>query len=532
MLNSLSLPKNNQTIRLCRIVFTVAPYLLLACFLLFEIIAIQALCGGKFVYSLDDPYIHLALSERISAGTYGINPGEPASPSSSLLWPFILVPFASFAFFEYIPLILNLGLTFATLFVYTKIAKITINRLPLPFAEAGAAWIAVFLIPATNLVGLAFTGMEHTLQVFLCTLIILGLTQTLRNGSSPRWLAFALIFAPWVRYECLAIVVPAIAILLIYRQWKTAITSLLITLAGLAAFSVYLHSMGLGLVPASIMAKFSFSEPSTGGGSLPQLIFAHIQHNLALPQGMALAVVGAGMLWLTLMKRADRLLAAFAASAILFHLAGGQFGWWDRYEIYIVTTTLLVLLVINGNWLATMILRVPPRLVIGILLVLALPAGIPYTINFLRTPIASANIYEQQFQMHRFVMEYLQAPVAVNDLGWVAFHNPNYVLDLWGLASSDALQDRTSGTWDTLWMDRLTRQHHVQLIMIYDAWFYRHPQGWIRLAQLHLGWPKASAGDATVSFYAPDQAQAEKISPLLKAFHNTLPPGVVLDLPR
>ena len=36
----------------------------------------------------------------------------------------------------------------------------------------------------------------------------------------------------------------------------------------------------------------------------------------------------------------------------------------------------------------------------------------------------------------------IAAPVAVNDLGWVAWRNDEYVLDLWGLASLQALEAR------------------------------------------------------------------------------------------
>ena len=40
------------------------------------------------------PYIHLALSEGIARGHYGINAAEAASPSSSVLWPYLLSLFA------------------------------------------------------------------------------------------------------------------------------------------------------------------------------------------------------------------------------------------------------------------------------------------------------------------------------------------------------------------------------------------------------------------------------------------------------
>ena len=44
--------------------------------------------GGEFAYTLDAPYTHMALAGHILQGTYGLNPGEPASPSSSILYPF------------------------------------------------------------------------------------------------------------------------------------------------------------------------------------------------------------------------------------------------------------------------------------------------------------------------------------------------------------------------------------------------------------------------------------------------------------
>ena len=45
---------------------------------------------GEFTYTLDDPYIHLALAKNIWMGNYGINMTELSAPSSSILWPFLL----------------------------------------------------------------------------------------------------------------------------------------------------------------------------------------------------------------------------------------------------------------------------------------------------------------------------------------------------------------------------------------------------------------------------------------------------------
>ena len=52
--------------------------------------AISWTLAGGFEYPLDDVYIHLAMAEGIAQGTYGVNPGEAASASSSALWPLLI----------------------------------------------------------------------------------------------------------------------------------------------------------------------------------------------------------------------------------------------------------------------------------------------------------------------------------------------------------------------------------------------------------------------------------------------------------
>src|SRR5258707_13207313 len=69
--------------------------------------AILVLCHGHLIYSLDDPYISLALGEQIARGHYGINAAEASSPSSSILYPFLLAGFAWTRWQEFVPAILN-----------------------------------------------------------------------------------------------------------------------------------------------------------------------------------------------------------------------------------------------------------------------------------------------------------------------------------------------------------------------------------------------------------------------------------------
>ncbi len=72
------------------------------------LISILNVNNGHFTYSLDDPYIHLALAENIARGHYGVNLEELSSPSSSIVFPFILALLLHFGLGALAPLAFNL----------------------------------------------------------------------------------------------------------------------------------------------------------------------------------------------------------------------------------------------------------------------------------------------------------------------------------------------------------------------------------------------------------------------------------------
>ena len=49
------------------------------------------LTDGRLVYTLDDAYIALKLANVVLGGGYGVNASEYSSPSSSILYPLMLV---------------------------------------------------------------------------------------------------------------------------------------------------------------------------------------------------------------------------------------------------------------------------------------------------------------------------------------------------------------------------------------------------------------------------------------------------------
>jgi hypothetical protein len=129
--------------------------------------------------------------------------------------------------------------------------------------------------------------------------------------------------------------------------------------------------------------------------------------------------------------------------------------------------------------------------------------------------------------MHRFAADYYKKPVAVNDLGYVSFNNNNYVLDLVGLASQEALNySQTRKTSE--WIDTLCRKHDVELAMIYDDWFDTIPGNWFKVAELYLGKIKMASSRDMVSFYLLDKNKKKEVITLLKNYKNTLPDKVIL----
>lgn len=94
------------------------PLTLLMTLIGIELLIVLVLNDGKLIYTLDDPYIHLALAENICNGHYGVNIAEYSAPSSSAIWPLIMAPFCRLSIFEYVPLILNSLAAALTLWLY------------------------------------------------------------------------------------------------------------------------------------------------------------------------------------------------------------------------------------------------------------------------------------------------------------------------------------------------------------------------------------------------------------------------------
>ena len=494
-----------------------------------ELALVLKMNGGIFSYTLDDPYIHMALAKHIAQGHYGINAGEYSAPSSSIIWPFLLAPFARFGWFEYWPLIINYACSLGIIYLFTQLLTLCLAEFASKYKQVLMGLAIAGLVVATNLIGLSFAGMEHILQMYLALLIVYGIILSLRDGTVPWWLVAAIIAGPLVRYENLALSVLAVIYLAVRRQWQAALSSVLMLGAIMGGFSVYLHSLGLGYFPSSVLAKSAW----VATGHLKMIMLAFRRHFTLTPMSIMLfSAFGLALYRFVVDKTTDRYLALMVGAAIMGHVLFGYPRWYFRYDAYIFSVVMMGLIYLFRGELTKLcekLAALSPVTYGLVLLAACCLTGWAYAANATKTAISANNIFEQQYQMHRFVRDYYQEPVAINDLGWVAYENPHYVLDLWGLASLEALVARMTAP-NPAWMDQLARKHDVKLAIIYDSWFKIKPPAWKPVARMELGKRRITPGDWYVTFYALDDASYQKARQKLLEFKGSLPAGVKLKV--
>jgi hypothetical protein len=494
----------------------------LAGFLALQVIAY--LHAGAFEYPLDDVYIHLAMASKIAQGTYGVNAGEPASAASSILYPLLILPFPGTEFQRFLPLFWNALAVAGCGWVWGRIVE--------EISGVGAvAWIIALGAPlAFNVSGVGFTGMEAAPHILASLLIVLGLWRALAGQGIAGWFVAAVILAPLLRYEGLALSLLAAAALFLHGERRTAAMIAVATVLPVAAFSLFLVSLGLDPLPNSVIAKLSEQQAEVSALARP---FVNVLVNLIQPAGQLLALqvilAALGFLALPELRRGPQgLLLATVALAALAHLLLGKLGWMHRYEPY-------ALFSLAGAFvLAASALSLRTKMLgLSFVLLMMAGAGNVYMPKVWRDYVWNPRaIHLQQAQMARFAQDYLEAPVAVNDLGRVAWRNPDYVLDLWGLGSTEARRIRLGKVAPADgWAAPLAARHGVKAAMIYDRWLSAATgPSWVRLGELSVDVRRGFLGDVRVAFYATDPSYVPEVRAMLQDFSSSLPVGAVLNL--
>lgn len=482
-----------------------------------ELWACLVATGGVLCYTVDDTYVHMALAERIAHGTYGLNLHEFSAPSSSIVWPFLLLIGVGTSWHLYVPLALNI--------IFGGMAAWLIGKCldEWPWENGGPYWqvkrmlTVVLFVVGLNLIGLAFMGMEHMLQLFLAAACAYGILQVHRGREMPWWCIVAACAGPAVRYENFAILIAVALVLYWNGRKRVAMYAMLAGLAVPLAFSAFLLAHGSSVLPNSVLMKGTHAG---GWRGLLASIVLNLMHDVTENTRLSWLVVflvAAELWWLNRRSRPS----AFAAVAIVLGLVLviGKVGNY-RYESFAVAFTVLILFVVLGGQF-----RVQWHLLmLGFLL-----CAWPYLRYVAQTPVASQNMYQQQYQMARFVRDYYKRNFAVNDIGVVSYRLPQniYVVDIAGLASQESFLELNK---NAEWADSFTRRHNAGLAMIYTDWLRGIPPSWNLLGRLVLGSERIAPAEDYVDIYATAVGDPAEIDAELRAFQQTLPSHTTLLL--
>lgn len=476
--------------------------------------------GGILVYALDDAYIHLAVAKNlVSHFTWGVNPGEFSSPTSSLLWPVILAIAASWHIGEYLPLILNVS---CALLLTLSIRRTLLESLTDGLANILAAILPFFcFVPA-----IALSGMEHLTHAVLVVMMF----GSVKNAKEPTWKLILLsLLLGAVRYEGVLAILLATVWLSWNRQWRPALAVFAGGLMPMVVFGVVSLENGWEFFPNSVLLK-------SGSATLIQRLNWNIVSSwpLGTPQLLALAILP--LLGFIVWRQRKVTKAVYWATCfillLLGHLSGRAIPSTSalsiyRYEVYLLPLGYLsVIFLLQELWSSGKLLN---RLIIlpsCVLLVYLFTTKNLFARAYgeMRNAIVASNeIYSQQWQMANVVSKLPVGRIAVNDLGVMAYHSNHSVMDAFGLADQDVRKAKQSGQYSTAMLDILSKQKDVRYAVLYE------PPNFELIGQVPSQWELAGSwhyrntyvlGGDRVNFYALNESDLSSISSILSDFRT------------
>lgn len=251
--------------RIRRLVRDLLPLLVssifLLCLLVYYVFRTMQLNEGHLVYTLDDPYIHMAMAKNLALhGVFGVTRLAFSSSTSSPLWTLLLaLVYRLFGVSNWMPGLLAAIFGLGSIFIADSLCKLFkmeyISRLV-------TCAMIVYLTPMLAVIS---TGMEHTLHVFLTLLLMRSFFVYLETKRNQDFLIVCIsaILAVGTRYESLFIVAPFCLWLLTAGDWYKAVLLGGVSMLPVGAFGFFSLSQGSYILPNSLMLKGRF--PATDG---------------------------------------------------------------------------------------------------------------------------------------------------------------------------------------------------------------------------------------------------------------------------
>ena len=499
---------------------------------------------GHFSYSLDDAYIHMAMAKNLANhGVFGMTPHGFTSSSSSPLWVVLVACcYRLFGVSDLVPFLFNAASAVGVILA----GHVALKRFEVaPATRLCALCGLVLLVP---IVPIAFCGLEHLLHAALSVVFATLIADAVRSRSAavppatapPRLpsLMLAAALVAGARYEGLFLVAGG-ALLLAAR--RRIVQAALVAAAGLApavGFGIYSLHHGWRFLPTSILLKGRI--PHGGWRGIFEVLGGYCLISLAQnPYLLALVMAGIGAL-LVARRRGGLLHAPWSALVLLtviaslLHLQLARAGLFYRYEAYLIALWIVALAAAWPHLRADLaeLARLGPRhALVGGLIVFC--ASVPLLVRagraHVEAPVATREIYSQQYQMGRFIQRYYAGrTIAANDIGVIDYLTDIDLFDLYGLGTKEVVDAQFGAGYDTARIESLTRARGVEIAMAYEDWFTPSgglPRSWRRVGEWTIP-TQVVAGGKKVTFFAATPAAAGYLVDSLRAFSAELPATV------
>ena len=495
---------------------------------------------GTFCYPLDDTFIHMAIARTIAQhGIFGVTAQGFASASSSVLWPLVLAVVDRVAGDHLLtPLVLNVtvGCALVVLFdrwIVRSAPKATVAQRTL----AVAAMVALAPLPT-----LVIIGMEHTVHVLASVMLVAAGARLVSSEKDGEPLLPVLAWAcvtTGFRYESLFLAGAIAALLVFRRRFRAGAAVLAASALPVVAFGLYSVAHHATFLPTSVLLKGSklrIDDISDVGDLLGGNLFSRMATE---PHMLAAPLVGAFVLVLAIRKNGmwsrHAVTLGIIEIATIGHVELASLNWFFRYEAYLVVLLLGAVAAFvfdegptikdwilgrwGGGWATA---------ATGLAAVLALGMLVRRTIHAAQeTPSACRNIYDQQVQNARFLRAYFpNEPVAVNDIGAVAYFGGMPIVDLAGLSTTSmARAKHYEMSRPPLASDVAAETRDTRVAIVYDAWVPYRPHTWTLLGRWRIA-GCASCFAPVVNVFATRPDAIPAVTAALRAFAPSLPADV------
>ncbi len=489
-------------------------------------------CGGHIGYPMDDTYIHMAMAKSFSRhGVWGLTRYAFSSTSSSLLYTFILsVSYLITGTNELAPLLLNM--VFGLLLLWFCDYALEENGVA-PRPRALALIVILFVMPLPALI---ISGMEHVLHTLLTMVFVYVavrlLTQPVWRRAEGRWLLVLSALTVLSRYEALALVLVT-AIVFFWRKRRGYAFALMVCGAlPVALFGFYSVAQGWFPVPNSIVAKAS----RPGISNWPYAIH-WVEQLYYTPAASFLGVFAAALLAALYFGKRVRWTVEVTTfvlflPTLLLHMQFARVGWFFRYEGY------LLVFGVYACALGLSALGMPSwryaagYAVAGLALIACCEGRVANSLWL--PPYASANIYDQQYQMGLFLKKYLGTnTVVLTDIGAAGYLSDARIVDFFGLSTIEVARAKVHHGYTRDFRRGLAAKYGARMAILYKHEYDSNvsrkggglPAEWTEVGSWRIPANQICWSD-TVTFYAIDPAFEAQLIADLKQFSPGLPHGV------